>query len=170
VLAIGQSFQRDHIETHRAASPRGAPLQEKSGGANDFSLLTAGHGRGRAAEIDAGSLAHFNDNQDALIEAHEIEFPAFAAQIALEHGEALGLQVLGRELFGVGAVLVSGIGGHAGESARYGGKRQRGFLAGLRLNEARHSPTMPHFCGTQNSGTCWSVNCLEFVGYVRRLA
>jgi hypothetical protein len=131
VLAIGHPVERHHIEAHRAASPCGAPLQEESGGANDFSLLTAGHGRGRAAEIDVCSLAHFDDDQDALIEAHEIELPAFTAQIAFEHRETLGLQVLGRELFGAGAVLVSGIGGHAVESARYGGRRQRGYLAGL---------------------------------------
>ena len=77
----------DHIEAHRADPPRRAPLQEEPGGANDFSLLTAIHGSRRAAEIAAGSLAHFDDDQDAVVEAHQIKFPAPTAQVALEHGE-----------------------------------------------------------------------------------
>ena len=87
VFAVGQPVERDHIEAHRADPPRRAPLQEEPGGANDFSLLTAIHGSRRAAEIAAGSLAHFDDDQDAVVEAHQIKFPAPTAQVALEHGE-----------------------------------------------------------------------------------
>jgi hypothetical protein len=91
VFSAGQSVEGDHIEAYRPAPPRRSPLQEEPGGANDFSLLTAIHGSRRAAEIAAGSLPHFDYDQDAVIEAHEIKFPALTAQVALENGETVRL-------------------------------------------------------------------------------
>jgi hypothetical protein len=91
VLAVGQSVEGNHIEAHREAAPGRTPLQEESSGANDFSLLAPVDRRGRAAEIETGSLPNFDYNQDAVIETHEIKFSALAAQVAREHGEALGM-------------------------------------------------------------------------------
>ena len=91
MFAAGEPIEGNHIEAHREAAPGRTPLQEESSGANDFSLLAAIHRRGRTAEIEARSLPHFDYDQDAVIETHEIEFPALAAQVAREHGEALGL-------------------------------------------------------------------------------
>ena len=91
MFAAGEPIEGNHIEAHREAAPGRTPLQEESGGADDFSLLAAIDRRGGAAEIETGSLPHLYHNQNAVIEAHEIKLAALAAQVAREHKETLRL-------------------------------------------------------------------------------
>jgi hypothetical protein len=56
-------------------------------------LLAPSHGGRCTAEIYAGSQANFDDDESFAVEADEIDFTGFAAQISRNDAKSLTLQV-----------------------------------------------------------------------------
>jgi N-acyl-phosphatidylethanolamine-hydrolysing phospholipase D len=83
----------------------------------------------RAAVVDAHPLSDFDDREHSAIEAHEVEFADFAAQVARQNLKTLGLKISGRELFRDRTALKTGQIGHGSEIASLGALRQPGNVA-----------------------------------------
>src|ERR1700675_1853241 len=105
VRAVRRTFHGEHIEAHGAAMPLDLPLQQVSGGAYDFALLTPRNGLQRSAELLTAALPNFDDRQHAVVETNQIEFAGPAAQITRQDFETATLQVVRGELFRCHAAL-----------------------------------------------------------------
>jgi hypothetical protein len=117
VRARRQSLQSENVETHHMGMPPRLPLQEKSSGANDLALLAPGNGAECSAKDRAAALSNFDDGENLSIEAHEIQFSGFAAQVACQYKQASRLKILHGELFRCGTPLPAGFCEHGHEHA-----------------------------------------------------
>jgi len=75
------------------------------GGQYQALLLVGVNAGGRAAEAIAAALAYLGKDQGFLVAQNQVYFPEAAVVIALNQRQAVSLQILCCELFGLGARL-----------------------------------------------------------------
>jgi hypothetical protein len=89
--AVGLALNGDDVEAHQAPVPVRLTGIVKLRGPNELALFTPGdRGRG-SAEVAAAAVAHFDEYQDVVVEADQVDFAGLAAKIAGADFETLAL-------------------------------------------------------------------------------
>jgi len=85
--------------------PEFVPREVGLGGAQQAGAFLRGQAVGGRGQGAFGAGFDFHEHEGVLVLAHEVEFQAAEAQVAFEHAQALGQQVLGGGVFAQAAYV-----------------------------------------------------------------